>query len=102
MSDSLADNINFNSPEHISAMLYGGTIKVKTREAYEFKYKDGRTKIKEHWVDKPYVLPRLIAPLEGTKGAKEGVWSVAEDILVSLRPKETTKRIIEVIIELSL
>ncbi|MDX9757145.1 MAG: hypothetical protein RBT52_06565, partial [Sulfurimonas sp.] len=33
--------INLSSGDHLSALLYGGTIKEKYRESYQFIYKDG-------------------------------------------------------------
>jgi len=94
--------VNFSSPQHISACLYGGLIKVDVREPYEFHYKDGTVKIKERWITKIYELPRLVEPLKGSQLVKEGYWSVAEDILGELRATKTAKKIIALLMELSL
>ena len=103
-TDSLdiADIINFNSPNHISALLYGGTISHSAKRPFEFRYKDGRVAIKERWVTKTYELPRLVEPLEGSQLAKEGYWSTAEDVLTELRATKKIKRIIGMLLELSL
>lgn len=94
--------INFNSNDHLSALLYGGTIFVDVREPYEFKYKDGRTKIKERWVKKEFKRERLVIPIPGTELAKEGYWSTAEEVLLQLRPKGEAKKLIKLILERSL
>lgn len=94
--------VNWNSPEHISACLYGGDIKVRIKEPFLFQYKDGRTKIKERWVDKVYTLPRLVEPLNGTKLAKEGYWSTAEEVLRELHATKKVKKILDLMMELSI
>jgi DNA polymerase I-like protein with 3'-5' exonuclease and polymerase domains len=94
--------VNWSSPEHISACLYGGVIKVNVREPYEFRYKDGRVKIKERKVVKEYILPRLVEPVEGSALAKEGYWSTAQDVLSELYAAKRAKKIIALLTELSL
>lgn len=94
--------INWSSPDHVSATLYGGVVKVREREAFEFRYKDGRTKIKEKWVVNEYNMPRLVEPVKGSQLAKEGFWSTAEDILKQLHASKKAKEIIKLITELSL
>lgn len=94
--------VNWNSPRHISACLYGGIIKDIVKEPYEFKYKDGRTKIKEKNVERVYNLPRLIEPLEGTKLAEGEYWSTAEDILRELDVPKKARKILDLLMELSI
>ncbi len=93
--------VNWNSPDHVSASLYGGVVKVDIREPYEFVYKDGRRKIKERIVTKKYEMPRLVEPLKGSQLVKEGYWSTAEDTLRGLRANKKAKKIIGLILELS-
>src|SRR5258708_8102418 len=93
--------VNWNSPDHVSASLYGGVVKVDIREDYEFVYKDGRSKIKERIVTKKYEMPRLVEPLKGSQLVKEGYWSTAEDTLRGLRANKKAKKIIGLILELS-
>lgn len=93
---------NWNSPQHISCALYGGIVKDDVKEPYEFRYKDGRVAIKERWVTKEYILPRLVEPLKGSQLVKEGYWSTAEDVLTELRANKKAKKIIGLLLELSL
>jgi DNA polymerase I-like protein with 3'-5' exonuclease and polymerase domains len=79
---------NWNSGEHLSAFLFGGIAKIKERERFLFKYKDGREAWKERWVIKEYVFPRLVEPLEGTELAKEGYYSTSASTLQIL-PKRS-------------
>jgi hypothetical protein len=84
---------NPNSPEHASAILYGGKIKYRAREPVEKTYKYG-TVFKEQWVEKEVKFPRLVQPLEGSAGKKKGVWSTNEDFLKMLRGNEKAQKII--------
>lgn len=94
--------LNLSSGDHISALLYGGTIKEKYREAYIFQYKDGRQAEKERWAIKEHILPQLVKPLPKTEMAKEGFYATDKVTLTQLCrkriPKET-KQLIEDIIE---
>lgn len=58
---------NWNSGEHLSALLYGGVVRGKQREEVDFIYKDGRTAKKLRWVDKSFTFPPMVAPLKGTQ-----------------------------------
>ena len=88
--------LNLNSNDELSALLYGGVIvrrekvpviktkNIKTKRPYVFTYKDGRKAIKTKWVDHkdtnvirmvfrdvPYVLKGIgFTPLARTKAAK--------------------------------
>lgn len=78
--------INFNSPEQISAFLYGGTIKQDTKELvgfYKGGQKAGQPKFKNVVIE--HTLPRLYHPLKGTEMAKEGVFSTNEGTLRKLK-----------------
>ena len=83
--------ISFNSDHHISAFLYGGTIKDHVRETYLFHYKDEKKPPvqKERWVEKTYILPRIFEPLERTEKKKDGIFSVDKTTLQKLRFKAT-------------
>ena len=106
--------INWNSNDHLSAILYGGILKVPFRETYERTLKDGTVRIKERNAEKEVMMDRLVEPLKGTetdkskklreKGEREGesVWSVGEDVLKSLKAKGKAKEIISIVLERSL
>lgn len=118
-----SDHINFNSDDHLSCLLYGGSVPCKYREVYYRELKSGEVVKKERWAIRYEDFPRLTAPLartEGTKTAKfddeqlsrlnqeraekglervERRFSVAEPVLKRLKPKKKAKRIIELILE---
>lgn len=97
-----SNNINPNSGQHISAVLYGGVAKVKEKEDYLFHYKDGRTATKTRSVTKEYKFPQLIKPLRGTALQKEGYYATSVDVLRQLNPSnKKSRRIIELILEQS-
>lgn len=97
-----SDTINFNSNEHMSAVLYGGVAKVKGKENYLFQYKDGRVAPKVRSVVFEYKFEQLVKPLRGTALAKEGYFSTAEDVLRQLHPSnKKSRRVIELILERS-
>lgn len=92
--------INLNSDDHVSCLLYGGTITEDIRipiGEYRTGLKVGQTRYKI--VEKKYELPRLIEPLKGTERAKEGYWFTNEDVLRSLKPSKEGKRLLEIIKE---
>lgn len=82
---------NWDSPEHVSTYLYGGTIRVDRKEMagfYQTGAKTGQPRYR-HVLDE-YPLPRLCEPLEGSKLKKEGYWGTGDSILRQLKkpPKE--------------
>lgn len=97
-----SDIINPNSGEHLSAVLYGGVAKVKEKEDYLFRYKDGRTTLKTRTVVREYPFPRLVKPLRGTQLKKEGYYATSENVLRQLNPSnKKSRRVIELILEQS-
>ena len=108
------DGINWNSNDHLSAILYGGVLKVPFRETYERVLKDGTVRVRERNAEKEIKMERLVGPLKGTETAKskdlreqgkregESIWSVSEDILSSLKAKGKAKEIIKLVLERSL
>lgn len=93
------DDFNPNSVEHISALLYGGVIKVRRREAIGH-YKSGARagQVKEKWVDKEITFPRLATPLKNTELEKEGFFSIEDAVLKRLKGSKKTKELIELIL----
>lgn len=80
---------NFDSGDHLSCLLYGGTITVDVAEPYEHTYKGGakagQTVTRNRWRTETRTYPRLCEPLDDTKLQKDGYWSTAEDVLSRLR-----------------
>lgn len=93
--------LNFSSNDHISSMLYGGTITNEFRVpvgVYKTGGKIGETRYKI--MQQTYELPRLIEPLKGSELVKEGYYSSNEDALKNLNAKGKAKDIIDALLEL--
>lgn len=77
--------INWESPRHLSALLYGGAITYVEREPYTFTYKDPKRapieKLRK--VEKTITLPRLVDPLRGSEN--DNGWSTEEGVLKRLK-----------------
>lgn len=81
-------DFNCNSGDHLSALLYGGTIVYTYRVpvgVYLSGAKIGQQRNKVLTED--YVQPRLVDPIRGSELKKEGYWSTDEQTLSSLKPK---------------
>lgn len=83
-------NFNWSSNDHLSALLFGGTIEETIKVPNGF-YKTGQKKgqIKFSNQLQTYVLPRKYKPVPKTELAKGGVWSVEEDHLLQLKGDKT-------------
>lgn len=93
------DAFNCNSTEHLSALLYGGTITLKRREVIGvFKTGTRAGQVKEKWVDYPIVFDKLVNPLKGSELAKEGFYSTDEQTLKSLKGSKKAKELIELLL----
>ena len=96
------DGINWNSNDHLSAVLYGGVVKYPVREATQRVLKDGTVRHGERWGEAVVEMPRLVNPLPKTECAKEGYWKTSEDILRSLKTKGKAKKLIDLVLERSI
>jgi DNA polymerase I-like protein with 3'-5' exonuclease and polymerase domains len=93
------DGFNSNSTEHLSALLYGGTINLKRREVIGvFKTGTRTGQSKERWIDFPVTFPKLINPLRGSELAKEGFYSTDEATLKSLKGSKNAKELVELLL----
>lgn len=95
------DVVNWNSPEQVSAVLYGGEVKYSRKEPFLFTYKDGRTKEKIKTVEYTHNFPRIVEPLRKTDLKKDGVFQTGVPILQELKAKGVAKYIIARLIELA-
>jgi len=93
-------SINWNSGDHVSCVLYGGTI-VTSHKLPNGVYKTGTKtgEVKYKWVDETTQMARLVEPLARTKLKKEGYWSTSEDVLKQVKAKGKAKEIILLILE---
>lgn len=94
--------INFNSNDHVSALLYGGTIGVDDKipiGVYKSGVRQGQVKYKN--IVKEYPLPRLVEPLKGTETKKsiEGkeYWEVNETVLRKLKLSKQAKVVVDLL-----
>lgn len=115
--------INWGSFDHLSCVLYGGSIPEAFREQTERVLKDGTIKYGERWAVRAIDFPRLVEPLKGSESVDTGKysdadlsrinseraslgktglvrhWSVSEPILRRLRPSGKAKRIIGLVLK---
>ena len=91
---------NYNSNDHLSCLLYGGSITLRRQEecgVFKTGERKGQTKYK--WVDYDVDFPRLVKPLKGSELAKEGYYSTDEQTLRSLSGNKKAKEIIELLLK---
>lgn len=115
--------LNWGSPDHISAFLFGGRVAFKVREQAFRTLKSGITKEYERWGTHEVDFPRLVKPAPRTESkitrylsdeelkrineAKirsghrpiQRLYSVDEQSLRSINAKGKVKRIIELLLE---
>lgn len=94
------ESFNPSSVDHLSAFLYGGSLKLRRREPCGY-FKTGSRKgeVKERWVDYEVKLERLVKPLKGTELAKEGLYSTDEQTLRSLKGGSVAKYFINLLLK---
>lgn len=94
--------VNYNSPDQLSALLYGGTIVEEQRVpvgVYKTGAKTGQPRYSIFRYE--HTIPRLFEPPEKSELAKEGLWSTSEDNLLKIKTTKANKKIIEILIELA-
>jgi DNA polymerase-1 len=87
-------NFNWNSSDHLSSLLFGGTIvqEVKVPAGhYKTGAKAGEVKYKKEIVE--HHLPRMFKPLKKTEGGK---LSTDEDVLIQLGDSDLIKNILRI------
>lgn len=81
---------NPDSGDHLSALLYGGSIRHSVGTPYQHTYKggskQGQTDLRYRWEDISITFPRLVTPPEGSELKKDGFFSTDEETLKSLKP----------------
>lgn len=94
--------INFQSRDHLSAYLYGGTIVDEVRlpiGVYKTGAKAGLPRFKI--VEYTYNLPQLIKPPEGSELIKEGYYATDEGTLRSIKCNREARKRLDLILERS-
>jgi len=87
---------NFDSPQQISKLLYGGIVKEEFSApigVFKTGLRKGEVKMKKF--EREHVLERLVEPLAGTEMAAEGIWSINEDTLGKLAARGPAKALIK-------
>lgn len=81
------EGFKWTSPAHLSALLYGGTIRIVQRVPTGVLFKSGKRlgemRHRNELVE--YHLPRQYKPVKGSETDKEGVYSVSEEYLRQLK-----------------
>jgi len=89
--------INFDSGDHLSCFLYGGTITTSRHEpcgVFKTGKKIGETR--HRIIKDTYDLPRLFNPIEGSSLKKDGYWSTDENYLKQLKgPKKIIQMLLD-------
>lgn len=94
------DSLNLNSVDHLSAFLYGGSIRLRRRvPCGYFKTGPRAGEPKERWEDYEVEFPRLVRPLKGSELAKEGLYSTDESTLRSLKGSKKAIEVIELLLK---
>lgn len=94
------ESINLNSVDHLSAFLYGGSIRLRRRVPCGFFKTGSRAgEPKERWEDYEVEFERLVRPLKGSELAKEGLYSTDEATLRSLRGSKKAMEVIELLLK---
>lgn len=94
--------INFQSRDHLSAYLYGGSIIHETRMpigVYKTGAKTGLPRYKI--VEYTYQLPQLVQPLKGSELKKEGYYATDEGTLKSIRCSKQSRKKLDLLLERS-
>ena len=95
-------DLNFNSNDHISCLLYGGSVTIPKKEIVGiYKTGDRKGQDKLGWVDYTYDLPKIVEPIKGSELKKDGYYSTDEQTLRQLRGDKHAKRIIGLILRRS-
>ena len=90
--EAVRTHFNVDSGDHLSILLYGGSVSVKTGTPYQRTYKSGpragEDYIAHKWETREHTFPQLVKPPKGSELKKKGFYSTDEETLLSLpKPK---------------
>ena len=94
--------INFQSRDHLSSYLYGGTITVEDRlpiGVFKTGAKIGQQRFKK--VSYTFNLPGFVKPPKGSELAKEGYYATDEGTLRSIRCDAKSRKRLDLLLERS-
>jgi DNA polymerase I-like protein with 3'-5' exonuclease and polymerase domains len=97
------EEFNTESGDHLSCLIYGGTITIPRKECVGvYKTGDRKGEDKYGWKDYTCTLPRLFNPLPKSELKKPGYWATGEDVLRQLKSRDkASKRLLEIILTLA-
>lgn len=92
------EQFNAGSGDHLSALLYGGTIEWRKGTAHQRTLKTGpragESVLGYRWEECTTVFPRLVTPPDGSGLKKDGFFSVDEETLKSIRHSGRPSRLL--------
>lgn len=92
-------HVNWGSPEHVSAILYGGKVSYEEAEPFIFTYKNGKTKEKLKKTEKFLEFERVVEPIKGSGLKKDGLFSTEEGYLRKLKCYGKAKEIVGLLLK---
>ena len=97
------EEFNTESGDHLSCLIYGGTITIPRKEIVgTYKTGDRKGEEKYGWKDYSYTLPRLFNPLPKSELKKPGYFATGEDVLRQLKSRDKfAKRVVDIILQLA-
>jgi len=97
------EEFNTESGDHLSCLIYGGTITIHRKEIVgTYKTGDRKGEEKYGWKDYSYTLPRLFNPLPKSELKKPGYFATGEDVLRQLKSRDKfAKRVVDIILQLA-
>ncbi len=99
--NELRDCFNIDSGDHLSRLLYGGSLSIKCGTPYTRTYKSGPRageSVPAHrWETRGYTFPQLVKPPEGSELKKDGFYSTDEETLLSL-PKRAVGALVTLLL----
>lgn len=89
------NDINWDSPQQVSTILFGGTIKYRERVPVTKTLKSGETKEYERWEQVDRTYPRILELPKGDRNGR-GAYSVDEDALKTFKwgPYKKVKKLL--------
>jgi DNA polymerase I-like protein with 3'-5' exonuclease and polymerase domains len=97
----LTETFNLNSNDHLSCLLYGGTIIEEVRlpvGVFKTGPKTGMPRYKVHLYE--HELPKRFEPIRNSEMKKAGYWSTSEDNLLKIKAKKEGRQLLDNIIEI--
>lgn len=95
---------NPESGDHLSCLLYGGTISHAIGTEYRHTFKTGpragETVTRNKWENIRFDFPRLVTPPDGSELKKQGFYSTDEETLKSIRyPRDESGRSTKLLVQ---